>query len=475
MWKGRSGANLSNPEASTVEIYVGHSVQHESERSTLKEIERFLSDEKCPAILFANFSAASVQIDFSVALEGLALIIEAKASTRSVKGGENGPWKVHLATGDWKNIRNPYVQALDAVFALKDAMRAFRNLPAPYIDAAVVFAPTIPHGSQILPSNRKVSVMGHDGLSARLRIRDNSGWSLNEWRTFAKHLGLTRVSSVSAACDHSLVEAESRIEQYTTAFCRTHNETDKLVSFTGELEGEVISSGDVAHLVSESCGDFLFHGPTGCGKSMLAASSGAAFVRQGGVALILQGKEFDGAIKGNLNREACLLGAASAGQLLNDARLLDKPILFIIDGYNECAPGQRRLLTRGIAALAHRYEARILVTSQIPLVRGDLLDLQKIDVPPPSMETKAAIAKQASKGKASPEGLAQVLAAVSTGLEARLAGEVGAAIRPGSSRYALFDAYARKRLGNRARECTAVLFVGGGMAVRSARIQHERP
>ena len=53
--------------------------------------------------------------------------------------------------------------------------------------------------------------------------------------------------------------------------------------------------------------------------------------------------------------------------------------------------------------------------------------------------------------------LQPLLAAVSTGLEARLVGEVGNSVAPGSSRYALFDAFVRERLGSGASDGIRIL------------------
>ena len=181
------------------------------------------------------------------------------------------------------------------------------------------------------------------------------------------------------------------------------------------------------------------------------------FSRQGGIAVTIQVKDFDGRLRKALDHEASLLGAASAARLLKDARLLGRGVLFIVDGYNECTEDQQRLLTRAIAALARRYEAGIVVTSQVPLARGDLLGLRKIDVPPPTMETKLAIARRYLDNSVLPESIEALLSAVSTGLEARLVGQVGNAVRLGSSRYALFDAFARKLLGEPASDCIRTL------------------
>ncbi len=434
-------------EAAAMEIYVGAPIEYESERSTLKQIERLLTDDRRSAIVFANISIDSRQIDFVLALDDLVLVIEAKSYSRPVRGGENGPWQVQVASGDWKDIPNLYDQALNAKYAVKDAMRSFCRTEVPYPTAALVFVPDIPRGSQIDSGDFKVSVIGEDGLRAALRKRGENAWSFDRWRKFAKYLRLTRVASVPAACDATMAEAENLLRRYTAAFRRTYEAAEPLVPFTCRLDGEEISSEDITSLVSEQHADLLIRGPSGCGKSILAAASGIEFSRQSGIAVTIPVKEYAGSLKTVLNREAGLLAAPSAAQLLNAARRLNRPILFIVDGYNECAEERRSSLTRGLAALAQKYEASILVTSQIPLARSDLLALRTIDVPSATLETKIAIAKHASGHDVLPGDITHLLGAISTGLEAKLVGEVGRAHQRGSSRYALFDAFARKRLG----------------------------
>jgi hypothetical protein len=44
------------------------------------------------------------------------------ASSANSACGANGPWQVRLASGQWKDFRNPYLQARDAALALRDAM-----------------------------------------------------------------------------------------------------------------------------------------------------------------------------------------------------------------------------------------------------------------------------------------------------------------------------------------------------------------
>ena len=448
---------MSGREAPSLEVRVGGLVEHESEHTVLREIERLLADDGRPALVFANFEVKSRQIDLLVALDGLVLVIEAKGFTRPVRGGENGPWRVLLSSGHWKEFHNPYQQALNAALAVKDAAADFDGTDPPYVNAAVVFAPEIPSGSQAFPGNRKVAVIGQDRLGPELGKRTRVAWSVDRWRKFADHLGLTRGSSVHAACDPGLAEAENRLRRYTAMFCRTYGAGETLVPISCESDGVTVPSSEVIGAVLEGRGGALLQGPSGCGKSMLASSSAAALSVRGGVTISMQAKDFVGGVKELVDREARLLGARSGLQLIKDARRLGRPILFILDGYNECRQDRQRLLTRVIAALAYRYEAGILVTSQIPLARGGLLELQRFEVRAPSTETKVAIAMQASDGRGPLDAVESLLRAVSTGLEAKLVGEVGTTVAPGISRYALFDAYARRRLGEAASDGIRVL------------------
>ena len=440
-----------------MKIYVGDLIQYESERITLKEIRQLLESEQRSAIVFANISINSRQIDFVIALDGLILIIEAKGYTRPVRGGENGHWQVQMASGDWKDFPNPYVQARDASHTVRDAMNSFCGTEVPYPKAALVFVPEIPRTSRPYPGDFKVLVIGQNGLRTAFQEQGNNPWSAKRWMEFADHLRLIPVSTIEAAFDTVLTEAEQGLRRYTAMFCRTYKLEEPLVPFTCWSSGEEISSDDIMQMICEERVDLLLQGPTGCGKSILATSSGIAFNQRVGIAITVQVKEYAGRLKTVLDREVGLLAAPSAAQLLSDARRLNRPILFIVDGYNECAEETQSSLTRGIAALARKYEASILITSQVSLVSANLLNLRNIDVPPPTMETKLSIAKHASRDKVLSEEVEHLLRVISSGLEAKLAGEVGSSVRRGNSRYALFDAFARKRLGESAGDCIRTL------------------
>jgi len=80
----------------------------------------------------------------------------------------------------------------------------------------------------------------------------------------------------------------------------------------------------------------------------------------------------------------------------------------------------------------------------------------------PDRSVKLSIAMNASAGQALPPGAEVLLDSVASGLEAGLVGEVGCEINTGASRYSLFDAFARKRLGGLASDgIRALLLIAG--------------
>ena len=431
-------------------LYIGSPIEHASERVVLERVHDLLKAQRRSAAILANISLGARQIDFVVGSNDLALVIEAKGSTRRIRGGENGAWQILVASGDWKDFRNPYLQARDAALELRDAMHSFVGKRVQYPAAAVTFVPSIPPSSSIYPGDFKVSVTGLDGLDVLLRSRHKGVWSLDRWKSFARHLRLTCVNSVAAGCDESLADAEALLRQYSAAYSRTYTHPENVVPYACRSDGKPVSSDDVVRLVAQRHADVLVQGPSGCGKTLLAGQAGHAFSQHGGTAITIPIKHFSGSIRDVLNREVRLLCDASAATLLRAVKRLNRPLLFVVDGYNECAVQDRPSLTRALAALARVYEANLLVTSQCPLSRADFLQLHTIEVPLPTLETKTAIALNVTGSDALPNEQEHLIDAIATSLEARLVGEAGQQISDSSSRHALFDAFTRKRLDDMA-------------------------
>jgi hypothetical protein len=127
------------------------------------------------------------------------------AASRRTK---NGAWEVELAGGTWKAIQSPYLQVLGERHALRDAMAMFDGGSSPYLDATVVFAPTIPPGSQ-LSSDFKVAIRGLDELPSELSQGGAQRWPLDKWEAFARHHRLTAVPDVATARSPMLAEVNA--------------------------------------------------------------------------------------------------------------------------------------------------------------------------------------------------------------------------------------------------------------------------
>src|SRR4028118_215428 len=176
-----------------IEIYVGQAVEHGSDQAALARVVEALNRAKRSAIIFANVELRSRQIDLIVALPELTLVIEAKGNHTAVRGGESGKWEVYAAFGRWKPARNFRQQAIGASHAVKDSMAAFSDREDGYPVTALVFAPSIPYGSDLPPSDLKVSICSLAELDGLLARSSGLRWPLVTWRAFARQLNLTKV------------------------------------------------------------------------------------------------------------------------------------------------------------------------------------------------------------------------------------------------------------------------------------------
>ena len=184
----------------------------------------------------------------------------------------------------------------------------------------------------------------------------------------------------------------------------------------------------------------------GCGKSLSSCRIGIDAAHAGRIPLFLYAKDFDGRLGEVLGREAALLGTPSLRALLAACRRVSKPLLLLVDGYNECGEPLRGQLTRGIAALCGRNDASVVANSRIPVERADLLSLTELALSAPTREMKLAIAGRQAGGELSPAARSWI-DTVRSGLEARILGDVSNRIAETGNRLALFDTYVRARLG----------------------------
>jgi hypothetical protein len=247
------------------------------------------------------------------------------------------------------------------------------------------------------------------------------------------------------------------LAEYKQAFLRTYGSaTGDFVPVRCTAGDQVMTSAEVSVSVLDNRQSMLLRGPSGCGKSMLALDISLRFIDRQGIVVLLQGKDLFGQLNEALDREVSLLGVASCAVLLRAARIEGYATLIVIDGYNECTGTDKITMARSLSELAKREGSCLLITSQTAVERVDLLKLSDVRVETPDEQQKTAIAGL-SFGTEPPAVLQPLLDFVSNGLEARLVGEVGRSVPPTASRYALFDAYARKRLGAGATEGIQIL------------------
>ena len=356
-----------------IEIYIGSLIEHASDRAVLEHVVSYLAANNLNATILANVEIKGRQIDLVLALAELTLVIEAKASTNPLRGTPNGKWEVKVPSG-WKKINNFYQQTLSAAYALRDEMKSVVLAEINYAAAALVLVPGIPPASEI-STDHKVSVVGLNGLDTLLERKSAVQWTLEEWRRFAVRLRLTRVNNVEACFDPRMAELESLTERYLDSFRRTYGPLSaELIPFGCTLKGESVLSDRISRSVATGT-NLLLCGPSGCGKTLLAYAAGLESSETGRIPIVVRAKDFTSSLRDVIESEVTLLDVPSAKTLVYTCQRLDRPILFIVDGFNECVASERSLLTRSIAAACRRYEAGILITSQSSPERRDLLDL----------------------------------------------------------------------------------------------------
>ncbi len=153
------------------------------------------------------------------------------------------------------------------------------------------------------------------------------------------------------------------LSSYQNAFARLYEPVAAdFVPVSCKAGDRPITSLEVLAQLIDSKQSTLLRGPSGFGKSMLAAQIGLGFVAKKGVVILLQGKEVSGPLHEALDREVRLLGARSCAELFAAARNEGRATLVIVDGYNECTGIDKLTLTRSLAQLAIDRGSCLLVT-----------------------------------------------------------------------------------------------------------------
>ncbi|MFD0999690.1 hypothetical protein ACFQ21_10245 [Ohtaekwangia kribbensis] len=235
------------------------------------------------------------------------------------------------------------------------------------------------------------------------------------------------------------------IQKHSAEIIYAYEESTKLF-----VTGDYIINHEPVLITNERIAELLENniqivGGSGRGKSLFAKAVAMKIVQQGNVPLLIEAIQFVNQIDQDVEKRSSLT-TLTLREVDEACTVLEKKIVLIIDGYNECPPNLAVKLNLWILAFVNRHQARVIITTQHSVKGLDELNFLEIEVPAPSIDIKKEIARRNSS-LPNLDRTDALLAAVKTGLEAKLIGEVASVISLEASRFEIFDLYARHRLG----------------------------
>lgn len=449
--------NLAQESGGRVRIYIGAQIEHQSDLDVLRTVHSAVVQSRGWAYIFANFHVCGRQVDLAVFTDTTILVIEAKSYSQPIQGGMNGPWTQRGPFGT-RRIGNAYEQALGAKNRLRDALQDIANADG-YPNGLVAVIPDIPIGSEVTSGDFKVAVGGAERIAQMLTQRSGATLTAQHCEALAQRLHLEAIATLDGAFNQRILLSERLCATYLTSFAEFYGpQAAKLVADQYDSEQAAIALADVQSLVASASDCVLISGPSGCGKTLLTASCAMSCIEHNCVPILVSAKDFDGRLQGLLDREVSLLDTRSISSIVSACRLLGRRIVLFLDGYNECRDDLKIALTRSLRAFSLRFGAGLVISTQHDPSCADLLSLKRILVRHPSDELKAVLARIGELGSQA-ANCAALLRAARSGLEAALIGEAGELLQAGASKFALFDAYSRRKLGSAARDGIRLLTV----------------
>lgn len=190
----------------------------------------------------------------------------------------------------------------------------------------------------------------------------------------------------------------------------------------------------------------IIYGPSGCGKSVLGKQLAVELINNI-FPVVLDAKYYDTNLVKLFNKEINAYGFNSDTDFLTHVVRSEQQVLLIVDGLNECPAELRLKLLLEIKKVVSDWNIKLIVTTQESDPALEELALPSIYIQYPSAEIKMAIAlahgQQTARKKLIP-----ILNIVSTGLEAKMAGEIGTALTHTDNRFSLFESFIKKKLGD---------------------------
>ena len=426
-----------------IQVFVGDPIEDPAELAFIGNVAKALKQSGRSAILFANFQCAGRQIDCVIATGSGATLFEIKTSQTPLRGDINGAWEREKPDGSWAVYTNGYQQALNAKNRFRDEMSRLKPINNYYPAAFVVFPFGVPIGSQLTAGDFKVAVERNDLVESWLAEQGNLTWSLDDWARFAERLSLKRVDLANVLAGPKNEKKRETLERYMSAFQDEHGAAGR--DWLSESEDQIASIGQGL----QSPHGAVIHGPSGCGKTLLAKWIACELTDRGSPCLFISAKDFTGNWRACLTREVALLTDDPVREVLAAMRTATVPAYLILDGLNELDNASQARALRGLNALARKLGFRILVASQHAPPKL-LQALASITIAPPSQTLKRRIAE--ASGNRLNDAANATLAAVESGFEAFIVGELGKLESGVETRPRLVDQFIRARLGVLARD-----------------------
>lgn len=425
-------------------IYIGEPIQHKSEYDCLTAIYKVLKNLNSWSYIFANFHIEGRQIDFAIFTTNNILLIEAKGYILPVSGEINGQWTQYGSYGTTK-IGNAYNQALNAKNALRDGIQKKIHING-YPNAAVIISPIIPLGSKLTKGDFKVKISDLNALSDIISQPSSATISQTECQLLTNIFNLEAASSLEAATDSNIFSIEKKYITYINAFSELYSLNIKeYISDNYEFNKNTYNFTEILLKTINNSNSILIKGPSGCGKTLITTKYALSCIEHNFIPIFISAKDFMGKFKNILDNEVNLLCNLTIVELIKISRILGKTIIIFLDGYNECPISLQPQLTRSLKAFSLRYNAKIIISSQNNLAYHDLLKVDEIYVKSPTQEFKIILSK-ANKNTDYSTHILNLLETANSGLEASLIGKIGNSLPLNSSKFIIFETYARKKL-----------------------------
>ncbi len=441
---------------SSIEVFQGNRIEDPTELRFLELIVSDLAAKGSEALIFMNFYAGRqrYQVDSLVITKSTVCLVEVKGYLYPVKGSQNGTWKINRFRNgiyQWEEMRgqNGYNETLTHKMAMSDDMHQFakeclfnpRESADKYyklIFGCLCFVPDIPEGSELPESDYKVSILGYQsGFQSLLKEKKRPSWTFDQWREFARWLKMEPFSEVNLATQRTI---RNPVEEYQEQFTQTRISNwipTRLLS-----QGNSVTSNEIKNCLrnGQSC---VIEGKSGIGKSCLAYNLVAELGCKECLAIPFKALFFRDNLEEILDDTVGSYVASTLNQILTHAKATGKRLILLVDGWNECNPDLRPLLAQKLDKMVNRHQATLLITSQFtPKEISTAFEVFTLNY----LERSDKIAI-GNLDEHSVNRLSSLIDVISTGVDAKIIGEIAEQLEEGISRAELFDIFIRTRLG----------------------------